>query len=152
MISATVTILCFLYIFGINGILAKKIIRSLNENPTKQSLIKASQYLNQHADVNDRVLSLNYFTYWLKPEILQNLPKSNELKYFWGGEKKSSSEMWGRIQELGIRYVLVDNNTHAQIAKKLVTPYVSSDFVVNKIFDEQDFSLYEVKSKKHKYN
>ena len=64
----------------------------------------------------------------------------------------SPVEIWSRIYELEFNYVLVDNNTYALIAKKLVTPYVSSDFVVNKIFDEQDFSLYEVKSKKHKYN
>ena len=150
-ILSTVISLIFLsYLIVFNGLYAQKVAERFDKNTERQSLIKASTILNELTDSDDRVLSLSPFTYWLKSEILLNLATAEEADKIVNSEEKSSTDIWNLIYDFDFDYVLIDKNTDSQLTQKLFTPFANNDFVVNKIFQEQHYSIFEVKSKESK--
>lgn len=67
------------------------------------------QTLNIEAAPGDRVMQLTYFTYWLRPDLLQTMLKGDA----WRNDKKlTQDEAWKFIYEQDFKFIITDKATH----------------------------------------
>jgi hypothetical protein len=145
-ISAAIVCLCLLYLIGFNGILIRKTSKRFADNPNRIALQNASNQLNNSVKSDERVLSLNYFTFWLRPDLLGSLSSTTEIQNL---KKSSSSEQaWDYIHQRGFRYVLIDQATHGKTAGILDSVRLPDGIVVQQVFSEQNYSILKIVSRK----
>lgn len=108
-------------------------------------VVQASLMLNKLAEKGDRVFSLNYFTYWMRADLL----KSMSTKWEMGEalkEGKNNGHIWNFIHSNQFKYVLINSATHSDIDRFLKLEKVPDYLHVFKVFEKNDYKIYEVKS------
>ncbi|MCF8077805.1 MAG: hypothetical protein K9K88_00855 [Desulfobacterales bacterium] len=147
-ISAAVTGVCLFYLIGFNGILMIKNSERFKENPGRTALQNASELLNQEAEADERVISLNYFTYWLRPDLLETLSKDTENNAF--RKIKTGKQAWKYLHHKGFRYVLIDRTTHGKAAEILDPDQAPEGITAEEVFNELNYSVFRLTSAKLK--
>jgi hypothetical protein len=151
-LSVFITFVCVFYLIGYNGMLAKKIEEWNTEAKLGSPIIRASEKLNSMAKPGARILSLNYFTYWFRPDLLKSLSTSDEKQYVQKTRYMLPSEIWSYVHDRGFQYVFIDQKTHGAMAQALDVTRVPEWLTVKEIFSEQDCKIYQMipKSQNHK--
>jgi hypothetical protein len=142
LLSYMIVGLCFFYLIGFNGILIKKNVERFDDNPSRNALKKASETLNKKVKAIERVASFNYFTYWLDPKILKSIAGITEMNSLQNINK--SEDAWRYLKSNGIKYVLVDSISHGNFIKLLNPEKIPEGINVKKIFDEQNYRIFEI--------
>ncbi len=73
--------------------------------------------VNRLAKPGDRVLMLMMYRYWLDPRLLQCLPSESEWQTLL--QQKTPSDAWRYLFNRGIKFVVLDAQTHAPFIKLL---------------------------------
>ena len=81
----------------------------------------ACEAINDRAAVGDRVLLAMYYRYWLRPDLLRDVDRQDEVfipdpcRYY---DKllrpQSPMARWNQIRDGNFRFVVVDGRTHAK--------------------------------------
>ena len=102
------------------------------------------EYLNKKVPEGSRVLQLNYFTYWLRSDLLQTMMRSDE---FNGLDTMNDKEFWTRVYSRGFRYILLDKATHqsSPFAKYISTDYEYISLI--ELYSVENIIAYEVNFK-----
>lgn len=105
---------------------------------------KGANVINSDANPDDRVFLLNYYTYYLRPDILQHMGTLRDIK-----EKNLSvSQTWEKLYSLGFRYIFVDGSSFAVWDGRLSdVSQRPSSLSVETIFHEGTYRVYRISSK-----
>lgn len=139
LMSAAIICLCFVYLIGFNGILILKNSERFKDNAARIALQKASYQLNQSVKPDERVISFNYFTYWLRPDLLNSLSNTRENETL--SKSSSSEQAWEYLFQRGFRFVLIDQATHQKIAKILDPDQIPEGIAIEEVFSDQNYSV-----------
>lgn len=110
----------------------------------KQPCIQASEYcapllqLNLVADKGDRVYFAGYYSYWLRPDLLQCVNAVDEMT-----DLEKSSNMLDALGTQGFRYIVIDRSSHPGIYRKLLES-VAARADVKKLIGTINFEVYEL--------
>ena len=147
LMSGAITLLCLIYLIGFNSILILKNSERFKDNEERIALKKASYHLNQSVGHDERVLFLNSFTYWLRPDLLNSLSNSLEIQTL--KNSSSSEEAWEYLLKRGFRYVLIDSETYQKKAKILNLDQIPDVIAVEEIFNKQNYSILKMAPKNY---
>jgi hypothetical protein len=114
-LKSAITAFCILYlILNINTVMKRSYIREYladkgSEYNMEGSLTQAAAKLNKIAEPGTRILSLNYYPYWYRSDLLQCMSSGYELRKIYGynNEVQTSYDAWTYIYERGFKYVFV---------------------------------------------
>jgi hypothetical protein len=110
----------------------------------KQPCIQASEYcaplfqLNSVADKGDRIYFAGYYSFWLRPDLLQCLNAADEMT-----DLENSSNMLEALHSSGFRYIVIDRSSHTEIYHKLLES-VAARTDVKKLVATINFEVYEL--------
>ena len=106
---------------------------------------QAARVINSEAHPGDRVFSLNYYTYYLRPDILQNMGTIADLKE---ESLHLSSRSWEKLYSLGYRYIFIDGSAFAAWDRMLSDPSQRPPSLsIETIFQEGTYRVYRISSK-----
>ncbi len=142
LMSGVIVGVCVFYLAGFNVILAKKTADRFHENPARIALEQASARLNDAVGGGERVLSLTYFTYWLRPDILRSMSSTTEKQNI--GEFESAETALDYMHTHGFRYVLIDHATHSQFQHIFGEKQTLSATDIKVLFKKQNFTVLEM--------
>lgn len=99
--------------------------------------VNAVEYLNLNASKGDRIFISGYYSYYLRPDLLQciNGPEDGNM---------SSDNGWTYLFEHGFKYLLIQKSVGRDLLKDTVRPDWLS---VEKTYSDAASDIYEIKSK-----
>jgi hypothetical protein len=101
---------------------------------------QAAEVINQVAPVGARVLQLNYFTYWLRADLLQTLMHAEEVNL----KDLNSEQTWAALYRRDFKYILHDTATHQYLESlyhlKDLPPWVQ----LKNLYTLDNVSVYEI--------
>jgi len=105
---------------------------------------QAARVINSEAHPGDRVFSLNYYTYYLRPDILQNMGTVDDFKE----GLQLSSKTWEKLYFLGYRYIFIEGSAFAAWDRMLSDLSLRpSSLSIETIFQEGTYRVYRISSK-----
>lgn len=100
----------------------------------------AAEAINQVAPMGARILQLNYFTYWLRPDLLQTLMHAEEFDV----AKMNAEQVWTSIYKRDFKYLLYDTATHQYLEETYHLKDLPSWVVLKPIFTQDNVTAYEI--------
>jgi len=98
---------------------------------------------NKVAKPGDRIFLADYYRFWLRSDLLQCIASPSEVGL---ALSTPPEERWGSLFELGIQYVIVNEETHSNIAKLLDLNAVPEWLNVKIKVQEGAYSLLSLKA------
>lgn len=83
-------------------------------------VVTASEALSRASARGARVLSWNYFTYWVRPDLLGRMSTSQEARHLESVARKAPQDLLITIEGYGYHYILVDLGTHGWLYEALI--------------------------------
>ncbi len=83
--------------------------------------VQASEYcsplleINSLADKGDRLYFAGYYSFWLRPDLLQCINEAHEMI-----DLEKSSDLLGALRVQGFRYIVIDHSSHMGIYRKFL--------------------------------
>lgn len=97
--------------------------------------------INSRSLEGDRVLQLSYYTYWLRPDLIQNMKRTDEIKI---EPSMSPEDIWKIIYEQNFSYLYLDLSTHRQDIIKYALDKNPSWVKIEKIAEIYNVSAYKI--------
>ena len=136
--------ICIIHVIYFNRFYFHKVKKRFSENEKRSSVEYVFDYLNDIVTDEKRVLTLSYYTYWLKPNILQNLIKSDERIYIFKEEKEDIEEILTRACNRGFKYVLINLVTHQEWLNRISKQKNYEDLKLDLIIKNKEYVLYKM--------
>lgn len=125
---------------GLSDYLSGKISRSAYLGPG----FDPYNYLNQVTDDGDRIFIDNYYTYWLRPDLIECLDSLEDQV----AGLPTAKEKWEKLYLRGFKYVYIYIPTHGNTLSGLEIPLGVPDWLsVTPVFVQGDHQIFELKSK-----
>jgi hypothetical protein len=110
----------------------------------KQPCIQASEYcapllqLNSIADKGDRIYFAGYYSFWLRPDLLQCLNAVDEI-----ADLEKSPNLVEALRSSGFHYIAIDRSSHQGIYRKLLES-IAARTDIKKLVATVNFEVYEL--------
>ncbi len=101
---------------------------------------QAAEVINQVAPVGARVLQLNYFTYWLRADLLQTLMHAEEVNL----KDMNSEQTWTALYKRDFKYILYDTATHQYLESLYYLKNLPSWVQLKNLYTLDNVSVYEI--------
>jgi len=105
--------------------------------------------LNKETEPGDRVLSLTYFTYWYRDDLLQCMSTSMEQSRIISSP--TPQQAWALVYKLGFKYIIYNQSTHSSIMNKIDLKQIPEWLLVEEIYNEEDYRIYRLTSKDNQH-
>ncbi len=109
----------------------------------------ASINLNKETEPGDRVLSLTYFTYWYRDDLLQCMSTSMEQSRIISSP--TPQQAWALVYKLGFKYIIYNQSTHSSIMEKIDLKQIPEWLLVEEIYNKEDYRIYRLTSKDNQH-
>ena len=106
----------------------------------------ASEVINREAGPGNRVFLGGYCSFWLRPDLLQNISSLQEQISV--GSQKTPEAAWEMLRKLGFRYALVFRVTHSALFELLDLSRTPQGMKVDKLTDLEGFAVYRLENAK----
>lgn len=119
-----------------------KYMRNINKPCLRDGLhCKASLAINESAPLGARVLNYNYYTYWLRTDLIQVMSSSAEKNTL---PSNNPEENWKSYYKWGFDYILIDRGTHSAIVKQLDLESLPSWITLEKLFEKENLLAFKI--------
>jgi hypothetical protein len=102
----------------------------------------AAAAINNDASLGDRVFMGAYSSYWLRPDLIENLSRFEEQIFL--RNRKAPEEAWNYLREHGFRYVLLFKVTHPEVFALLDISRVPQGLKVTGLLTLDNFFIYRL--------
>jgi hypothetical protein len=99
--------------------------------------------LNAKAIEGERVLVAGYYTYWLRPDLLQCLNTPKDYNLF---NHATPSEIWSNLYSNGFSHVAIQRASHGQYLKLLDTEEAPAWLKVTSEFEDSNMPVFHIES------
>jgi hypothetical protein len=100
--------------------------------------------LNDRAAPGDRVYFAGYFSYWLRPDLLQCRDDRQDWEAL--GKVDDGANRWAELYTRGFRYVVVDRTTHAEAFKASWSSATPPWLDVSEVIKTPELSIFGLSS------
>ncbi len=99
-------------------------------------------FLNDTASMGDRIFFGGYFTYFLRPDLLQCISSSDEQIYY--RTLQTQEDKWEYLYKRGFKYLLIQKNTHNNILQSLFTEAQPEWVKIDMIYKDDGTVLFSI--------
>lgn len=103
------------------------------------------KFINQKAGIGERIYLAGYYSYYLRPDILQCFNGPD------GKERISDPEIWENLFQRGFKYVIVQKESHKSVLKSLTDTNKPDWLNVQEIYDDPSTKIFSLESTDSNY-
>jgi hypothetical protein len=150
---AALSLVFSLFLFlGQNSLIHKQFIKflsgNLNECERAGAYCNSMTFINKYASPGDRVYIGGYYTYDLRPDLLQCMLGPDQ---GWSS-LKTPWERWEYLFSHGFKYLVIQRSSHKSMLQSFDLDMAPSWLQVRQIYDDQETAIYSLYSDDPKHS